>query len=162
MQCLQATLDREVALLERLVECTQTEQQQLLALEAQNLEQTLYEKQRLLDNLNSHVLRREAEVRDALGRAGLEGDTLGLSALIDSVPNGVALELGSRRDRIQALMEALRELNTAAGFFAEQKIKWVRACRKAIEVTDVENEQYGPSGRVSENVPNGRRLNASV
>ena len=162
MQCLQSTLDREVALLERLVECTQTEQQQLLALEAQNLEQTINEKQRLLANLTSHIQVRESEVRDAFRRVGIHSKDQSLSALIKCVPEGVALALGSRRDRVQALMAALCELNTAAGFFAEQKIKWVRACRKAVEINDLESGQYGPSGRIDDQVPNGRRLNASV
>ena len=116
----------------------------------------------MLDNLNSHILRRESEVHEALNRAGVSTENHSLSALIDSLPAGVALELGSRRDRIQALMEALRELNSAAGFFAEQKLKWIRACRKAIEVDDAEGGQYGPTGRIDESVPNGRRLNASV
>jgi flagellar biosynthesis/type III secretory pathway chaperone len=162
MQCLQLTLDREIALLERLVECTQTEQQQLLALEAQDLEYTIHEKQRLLDNLNAHVLVRNSEVFDAFARMGIAADEPSLSALVDATPSGVAMELACRRDRIQALTEALRELNAAAGFFAQQKLKWIRSCRKAIEVENPDDGQYGPSGRIDDSVPNGRRLNASV
>jgi flagellar biosynthesis/type III secretory pathway chaperone len=164
MQCLRSTLEGEVALLKRLVECTQREKQQILAFEPEGLDSIVQEKQKLLEQLNVLHKCREVQLQEELRASNApDGYPTSLTALISLLPDHLARELEPTRDTLRSLLEALQELNMTAGFHAERQLVWVRNCKKALRKTNPSTDQsYGPSGRMDDALGGGVRLNASV
>lgn len=164
MQDLMMTLDAEVCALELLVACTQKEQQHLLAFETDGLDRVLAEKNRLLERETVLRDRRESQVTAALASAGAPSHETTLSALIKRVPRMVSLTLASRRERIRALLGALRELNQVAGYHAERQLRWARKTRLSLQKTSEHPSAtgYGRSGRPTSDMGDGYRLRGSV
>ncbi|MFT7624289.1 MAG: flagellar biosynthesis/type III secretory pathway chaperone [Myxococcota bacterium] len=152
MNHLLAVLDEEVCVLEALVQVTQKEQQHLLAFEPAGLELLLDQKSRLLA--------REEDLR--AHRERLVGSGRTLLQHIESLPGQQGRVLATRRSRLRALLGALGELNQVAGLHAKRQLRWVRQCRKRLEVKERNGASYGPQGRRSTHYGSGRVLSASV
>jgi len=165
MQCLLRALDDETTLLKRLVECTQKEQEYILAFEPDRLENIVRDKQSLLERLNDIRIHREHQVLRILNGSKPSTANGTLTALIDQLPLEESAHLARRKTSLLALVEALRELNDASSAIADRQRRWAVSCRNALTRTnqvDSDRESYGPSGRrVDESAP-GIRLNASV
>lgn len=164
MQDLLMTLDAEVGALELLVACTQKEQQHLLAFETQGLDEVLAEKNRLLKRENALRNVRESQVKAALASTGAPAHETTLSALIKRAPRMVSLTLASRRERIRALLGALRELNQVAGYHAERQLRWARKTRLSLQKTSehLSPTGYGRGGRPTSNTGDSYRLRGRV
>ena len=165
MQCLLRALDDETTLLKRLVECTQKEQESILAFEPERLENIVRDKQSLLERLNDIRIIREHEVLRVLNGSTESTANGTLTTLIDQLPLEDAAKLAQRKTSLMALVEALRELNDASGTIADRQRRWALSCRNALarnSQSSTDREDYGPSGRRVDDSTRGIRLNASV
>lgn len=165
MQRLLLLLDDEVGALEALVHVTQQETQHLLAFEPEGLEHILEHKKRLLAREDELRLARQGQVRVVLARGGSPepvSQDATLSQLIVSLPAHSARPLTLRRDRLRALIGALRELNQVAGFHARRQLTWARSCRQNVTPVAGTVRAYGPQGRPDARYGGGYHLNARV
>lgn len=161
VQQLLQMLDEEVCALENLVSCTQREQQHILAFEPEELGVVVEEKRQLLMLEDALRIRREALVANLLRQLGASATARTLSDLVAiEPPRATALRV--RRDRLQALLGALSELNAVAAIHAKRQLRWSRSCRKALTGKRSDERAYGPGGAPGTSPSKGLRLRVSV
>jgi hypothetical protein len=164
MQQLLEMLDEEVSLLQALVQCTQTEQQHLLAFEPEPLDSLLVHKNALIDRVNERRLLREQVVVEQLAELRAKGESLtDLVSALHSRQGGARFSapVAARRDTLKALLSALAELTAVSALHARRQVHWARTSRRRLARHD-EQPSYDRSGRSDALYGTTGRLNASV
>jgi flagellar biosynthesis/type III secretory pathway chaperone len=125
---LETTLDAYIEVMRALVECSQHEQQHLLAFEIGDLQSCLARKRTLVDQIATidAQMRRDTEtLRSVLDVDHGQASTI--KSLVQHIPEGMRESTETRRVALRALAQSLEELQRISLVHADRGLKTVRA-----------------------------------
>ena len=140
-----ATLTREVDLLRRLCSVLEDEQATLVAGDVGRLKANVESQISLVREIAQIEEERRALV-GAGGRAG--GPPVKLAALMEIAPEEEAASLGSIRDALRDVVEALGRVNTHNSLLIKQSMGYIDKTLKMVAGEDTASAVYTPTGEI--------------
>jgi flagellar biosynthesis/type III secretory pathway chaperone len=119
-------LDLEVALHRRLLGLAEAKQRLIVAGDMQEFSTLLAQEQAPLADMNRLRVARERLLRLAVQQLGLKPDSMRMSLVVDSSPEGLRPDLRSRQLDLKNLLERLREVNERNMVLIRQSLSFVR------------------------------------
>jgi len=155
-------VDRQLNLYRKLLDLFNAERSAVLASDLETLNGVLMDKELLLQNIRSVEHLRSRTVHELAALLGIDGDSLTISQLSESIEGPYAATIEHKGARLKDLIEEIQIASGRNRSLCLQALKFVSGSIKLLTALSRPNPVYQATGRIHHDRHIGRMLSGAV